>query len=177
MAGLSKVRMIFVEGETEKSLFENMRRMRVIAVRTIVKRNLWRESIKNYAITIPKGNDIFIVFDSDEVEQSARFIENIKFLKKRGHRVYLLQQKENFEQELAWCCELTVKQFISAFCSKEKSGINDFKRDFIACNNQLLRLLKIGMRETRWFTRDLHTVLAPLASSKSSFSEHFSLPK
>ncbi len=60
---------------------------------------------------------------------------------------------------------------------KKTSGINDFKRDFIACNNQLSKLLKMGMQETKWFTRDLHTVLEPVASFKSSFSKHFRLTR
>ncbi|MEH4236411.1 hypothetical protein POX60_24535 [Escherichia coli] len=177
MAGLSKIRIIFVEGETENSLFQKMIQQRVIDAKSIVKRNFWQESIRNYAITIPKGSDILIVFDSDEVEQSARFIENVKFLKNRGHKVYLLQQKRNFEEELAWCCGIPVKKLIAGFCAKKTSGINDFKRDFIACNNQLSKLLKMGMQETKWFTRDLHAVLEPVASFKSSFSKHFRLTR
>ncbi|OKV52006.1 transposase [Escherichia coli] len=44
-------------------------------------------------------------------------------------------------------------------------------------NNQLSKLLKMGMQETKWFTRDLHTVLEPVASFKSSFSKHFRLTR
>lgn len=39
MAGLSKIRIIFVEGETENSLFQKMKQQRVIDAKSIVKRN------------------------------------------------------------------------------------------------------------------------------------------
>lgn len=177
MASVSKIKIILVEGETEFSLFQKMKQDKVISAKTIVKKNLWQESIKNYAITIPKGSDVLIIFDCDEVEQFSRFIENIKFLKSRGHKIHLLQQTRNFEEELAWCCGKSVKKLVADFCVKKTSGINDFKRDFIACSNPLPKLLKLGMQEVKWFTRELHAVLEPVANMRSCFSKHFTIGK
>ncbi|EED1400161.1 hypothetical protein JHJ27_002899 [Escherichia coli] len=177
MARRATVTIVFVEGETELSLFKKMKRDNIIAVKEVVKKNFWQDRIHKYAIAIPKGSDIFVVFDSDQVEQSARFIENVKFLRSRGHRVYLFQQTSNFEEELSWCCNKSIPRLIYDFCGKKTSGVNDFKRDFIACNNSPDKLIKLGIREHLWFSRALHDVLKPVADMKSNFSRHFRLAK
>ena len=151
MAPSPKIRIILVEGETEHSLFQKMKQAKKISVKSIVKKNLWQENIKNYAITIPRGSELLVVFDTDDVGQFERFIGNVLFLSRRGHNVYLLQQKTNFEEELAWCCGKTITRLISEFCSKKTSGINDFKRDFIACNNPIPKLVKLGLEEPGGF--------------------------
>lgn len=175
MAASSKIKVILVEGDTEVSLFQKMKRGGVIGFKSIVKKNLWQDSIKSYAITIPRGCDLLVVFDTDELGQVERFISNVRFLNSRGHNVYLLQQKNNFEEELAWCCGKSVEKLIANFCVKKTSGVNDFKRDFIACKNPIPKLIKLGMQDVRWFARDLHESLHPLVKMKSSFKKHFSL--
>lgn len=174
MVGIGKVKIMFVEGETEMSFFQKLKRDKRIAIKSIVKKNLWQDNIKNYAITIPKNSELYIVFDSDEVGQAKRFIDNVNFLRRRGHSIFLLQQKNNFEEELAWCCGKTLPKFITAFCVKKTSGVSDFKRDFIACGNPLSKLLDLGLQETILFSRELHEALRPLIKMKSKFSNHFS---
>ncbi|CAD6036766.1 hypothetical protein [Escherichia coli] len=175
MAVRATVTIVFVEGETELSLFKKMKRDKIIAVKDVVKKNFWQDQIHRYAMAIPKGSDIFVVFDSDQVEQSARFIENVKFLRSRGHRIYLFQQTSNFEEELSWCCNKSIPQLIYYFCGRKTSGINDFKRDFIACNDSPGKLIKLGILEHLWFSRGLHDALEPVADMKSNFARHFRL--
>ncbi|MFU0945797.1 hypothetical protein ACM26Q_08720 [Kluyvera ascorbata] len=175
MAAGSKVKIVFVEGETELALFQKLKQSKKINVKSVVKKNLWQECIKNYAITIPKGSELFVIFDSDEVGQNERFINNILFLSRRGHNIYLLQQSSNFEEEIAWCCGKSVKKLVSDFCTKRTSGVNDFKRDFIACANPVARLVKLGLQDSKWFSRDLHESLHPLRGMKSKFDIHFTL--
>ncbi|MBK0098471.1 hypothetical protein IBT49_20995 [Erwinia sp. S63] len=177
MAGQPKVIIVLVEGDTELHLFQKMKLSNLISVKTIIKRNLWQESIKSYAITIPNKSEVLIVFDSDEINQSVRFIENVKYLKSRGHKVHLLQQTKNFEEEIAWCCGKKVPKLISEFCPKKTSGVKDFKRDFIACSNPITKILGLGMQEAKWFSRDLHAALESVVSMKLQFSKHFRLSK
>lgn len=175
MATSSKIKLILVEGDTELSLFQKLKREGRIGFKSVVKKNLWQDGIKSYAITIPRGCDLLVVFDTDELGQVERFISNIQFLNSRGHNVYLLQQTNNFEEELAWCCGKSVAKLVAEFCVKKASGVHDFKRDFIACKNPLPKLIKLGLKDVRWFTRDLHESLQPLVKLKSSFKQHFSL--
>lgn len=175
MAKTTKVRIIFVEGDTELSFFNKMKQEKKISAKVIVKRNLWQDNIKSYAVTIPKSSELFVIFDCDQISQSERFLQNIALLKSRGHTIFLLQQTNNFEEELAYCCSMPLKRFIENFCSRKGSGVNDFKRDFISCSNPLQKLMQIGMQESKWFSRDLHVVLTNLRSQKSHFSKHFTL--
>lgn len=175
MATSSKIKIILAEGDTEVSFFQKMKREGRVGFKSIVKKNLWQDCIKSYAITIPRGCDLLVIFDTDKLGQIERFISNVRFLSSRGHNVYLLQQKNNFEEELAWSCDKSVAKLIAEFCAKKTSGVNDFKRDFIACKNPLPKLIRLGMTDTRWFARDLHESLHSLVKMKSSFKKHFSL--
>lgn len=175
MAGASKVRIILAEGETELSLFQKLKQSNKISVKSVVKKNLWQENIKSYAITIPRGSELLIIFDCDDTGQTERFIQNVRFLNSRGHKIYLLQQTTNFEEELAWCCGKSVRGLIDGFCVRRTSGINDFKRDFIACSNPVPKLIKLGMQDKKWFSRELHESLSSINKMKSSFVKHFSV--
>lgn len=175
MALKSRVKILFVEGETESSLFKKMKQANLICVKQIVKKNLWAEDIRSYALNIPKNSDVLVVFDSDEVTQIDRFVRNVNFLNKRGHVVHLLQQTTNFEEELSWCCNQSMRCLISCFCPGKTSGINDFKRDFISCTKPLDKLITLGLKPERWFSRELHGSLVALQHLKSSFMKHFSL--
>ncbi|EDW4372103.1 hypothetical protein AAA67_002908 [Salmonella enterica subsp. diarizonae] len=164
---------IFVEGETELSLFKKMKRDGDIQVKKIVKKNLWNNLINSYTVNIPQNSILIIIFDTDNLTQKKRFIENIHFLLKRKHKVILLQQTPNFEEEIAYCCNLTSSKFISIFCKNKTARVADFKRNFISCSNPMDKLVSMGMDHQKWFKRDLHEVLDHLKAYKSDFVSCF----
>lgn len=173
MSKVLNTRIIFVEGETEMSLFNYLKKNSTIQAKKIVKKNLWSECIKKYSINIPKNSDIIVVFDSDITNQAERFIQNIKYLMSRKHNIFLFQQTQNFEEEIAHCCSLTTKKLFSSFCKNKTAGANDFKRDFIACNNQVEKITSLGWNKQKWFVRDLDESLQILNAYKSSYMHYF----
>ncbi|HBU6168910.1 TPA: hypothetical protein SCR74_003405 [Citrobacter freundii] len=173
MSKIPNTRIIFVEGDTEVSLFNNLKKNGTIQAKKIVKKNLWNECIKKYSVVIPKNCDIIVVFDIDVITQVDRFIQNIKFLKSRKHTIILMQQTNNFEEEIAHCCSLTPKKLFAKFCKTKSPNADDFKRDFIACTNQLDKLTTIGWDKDKWFVRILHPCINSLHPYQSTYNNYF----
>lgn len=173
MAKIQNTRIIFVEGDTEVSLFNNLKKSGSISAKKIAKKNLWDECIKKYAINIPKNCDIIIVFDTDTTLQSARFIQNVEYLLSRKHKIILMQQTLNFEDEIAHCCNMTTRRLFTSFCKIKTPSASDFKRDFIACNNPVEKLTAIGWDKKKWFVRKLHASLQNLIAHKSNYVTYF----
>ncbi|EAQ6132130.1 hypothetical protein AXA88_26345 [Salmonella enterica] len=174
MRGGNVAKIIFVEGETEFHLFRHLKNSGRIIAKKIVKKNFWNEDINNYAVSIPKNSLLIVVFDTDKLTQKNRFLKNICFLIKRQHTVALFQQTRNFEEEVAYCCHITTSQLISEFCKNKTSGFSDFKRDFIACSNPIIKLEAMGMKYDRWFTRELNEELRKLKGLKELRSDFMS---
>lgn len=173
MKGIDKSRIIFVEGETECSLFQKLKARGTLHAKKVVKKNFWCDDIKKYSISIPNKSDLIVVFDTDAKHAPDRFIANINYLTSRKHSVFLLQQTSNFEEELAYACSISAKKLIQHFCKSKTSGVNDFKRDFISCNNQVDKLVALGMNKNLWFSRELHRSINCLNKYKSTFSHYF----
>lgn len=173
MAKITNTRIIFVEGDTEVSLFNNLKKGGAIQAKKIAKKNLWDECIKKYSVNIPKNCDIIVVFDTDVTVQSNRFIQNIQYLISRKHKIILMQQTDNFEEEIAHCCNLTTKRLFNIFCKTKSPGAGDFKRDFIACTNQIEKLTSIGWDKRKWFVRNLHNSLSTLHVYQSNYVTYF----
>ncbi|MFK3711817.1 hypothetical protein [Leclercia adecarboxylata] len=164
---------IFVEGETEKWLFYNLKQIGKIQAKKIVIKNFWCDDLKKYAINIPKNSIIYVIFDTDVIRTPNKFIDNVKYLMSRKHTVFLCQQTKNFEEELAFCCSISPKKLFNLFCKNKSSGSGDFKRDFISCSNPVSRLSALGINKEKLFSRDLHPSLAQLIENKCIFAEHF----
>lgn len=173
MAKVPNTRIIFVEGDTEVSLFNILKKSGTIQFKKIAKKNLWCDCVKSYAVNIPKQSDIIVVFDTDITVQSPRFIENVKFLLRRQHKIILMQQTLNFEEEIAHCCNLTIRNLFTHFCKVRSPSADDFKRDFIACSNKLDKLDQLGWDKNKWFVRNLHNSLTLLAKYKSNYTTYF----
>lgn len=173
MIKLANARIIFVEGDTEVSLFQSLKQKNIIQAKKIVKKNLWCEDIKKYSVNIPNKSDLVVIFDTDQVDKADRFIKNINYLLGRKHSVFLFQQTLNFEDELSHCCAITKRKLFSEFCKNRTAGVSDFKRDFIACNNPVDKLKALGINSDRWFVRDLHASLTCLNKYHSNFLNFF----
>lgn len=173
MAKMPNTRIILVEGDTEISIFNNLKRLGEIQAKKVVKKNLWCECIKSYSINIPKSCDVIIVFDTDVINQADRFIKNINYLLSRKHNVILMQQTSNFEDEIAYCCSLSIRNLFSKFCKTKTPSPDDFKRDFIACTNQIEKLKNIGWDKKKWFIRQLHPSITILTKHQSNYDKYF----
>ncbi|EEV5956314.1 hypothetical protein [Escherichia coli] len=173
MSKNQNAKIIFVEGETEYALFQKMKQKGLIKFKKIVKKNFWVDDIKKYAVNIPKNCDLIVVFDSDVIDRVDRFIQNVNYLASRKHSIFLLQQTRNFEEEIAYCCSVTLNKLIASFCKCKTSGVADFKRDFISSSNPFDKLVALGINQDKWFKRELHHSLLSLSKYKSDFSTYF----
>ena len=55
----------FVEGETEKSLLNDFKKIDKDPIKRIIKINLWNNDVKKILPNLTEINDIVIIFDTD----------------------------------------------------------------------------------------------------------------
>lgn len=171
----SKNIIIFVEGETERHLLNNMKIEGMARYSKILKVNFWQDDIVKI---IPFLSDtkaiILIIFDTDciEVKTEKRFKNNLKNLEKRGYRFHLLQQTKNFEDELIYSCCITHGKLISHFCGEYLSK-SEFKSKFLSCGNPVSKLKKINFSGKRLWARNLINELNDFSKYKGSYNKLF----
>lgn len=107
-----KFAIALVEGETEKSLLNDFKNSLKYPIKRIVKVNLWNSDIKKIAPSFTEPSDILVIFDTDILDNLDRFQENLKILTSRKHTIFLFQQKNNFEDEIAHASSLSKKKVI-----------------------------------------------------------------
>ncbi|MGV3749290.1 hypothetical protein ACV8R2_02445 [Citrobacter freundii] len=158
----------FVEGETEKSLLNDFKKMDKDPIKRIIKINLWNTDVKKILPNLTETNNIVIIFDTDLKQGIERFNKNIDAILARKHTVYLLQQTDNFEKELTYSCQCNQKNLFEEFCKKITSADN-FKNSFIKCNTRLEKLKSLGFSKNRIWCRDLIDELKHKKAHKSSY--------
>lgn len=160
----------FVEGETEKSLLNDFKKTDKDPIKRIIKINLWNNDVKKILPNLTEINDIVIIFDTDLKQGIERFNKNIEAILARKHNVFLLQQTNNFEQELIYSCQCNQKNLFDEFCKKIVSADN-FKNSFIKCNTRLEKLKSLGFSKSRLWSRELIKELEFKEKHKASYSE------
>ncbi|WP_318375874.1 hypothetical protein [Enterobacter sp.] len=162
----------FVEGETEKFLLNDFKKRDKDPIKRIIKINLWNTDVKKILPNLTEVNDIVIVFDTDLKQGIERFNKNIDAILARNHNVYLLQQTDNFEQELVYSCQCSKKTLFDEFCKKIVSADN-FKNSFIKCSTRLDKLNSLGFSKGRLWCREIIDELKHQKIRKSSYLNLF----
>ncbi|MBJ9836135.1 hypothetical protein [Citrobacter portucalensis] len=167
-----KYAIVFVEGETEKAMFNDFKTLHGYPIKKIVIANLWHVSINRLLPALTEKSEILIVFDTDRLENIDRFKANLKLLKSKKHSIHLFQQNDNFEKELAHACSITPRRLYSAFCPKIVSSDN-FKNEFIALRNRMARLENLNINKDLLWERDLIIQINEFRQHHSSHRKYF----
>lgn len=158
----------FVEGETEKYLIEDFKKIHKDPIKRIVKINLWNNDVSKILPGLTEVNDIVIIFDTDHLDGIERFNKNIDIILSRKHRVHLFQQTSNFEHELMYSCKCTQKKLLDEFCKKIVS-VDNFKSSFIKCNSRFEKLAAIGFSKEKMWSRGFINELVHREIYKSKY--------
>lgn len=146
----------FVEGECEKKFIEDLLSSRQIKILLKVKKiNLWMEnSIKKHIITIKKDDKIFIIFDTDTVnnQNKSKFIKNLNLLIRNKNKIVLLEQNQNFEDELCYSLNFTRLQLLKEF---KADGVSEFKSRFIALTSTSNKLKCLNINWEKLWNRSV----------------------
>lgn len=142
----------FVEGKCEKNLIERLELIGQIKLWDLVE--LEQHKLLRLIGTLSsnkKSSNIFVVFDTDLIENNQhlckRFSENIKFLKKHGFSVHLLQQQRDFESMLCFELSISMTQLQQHFNARNK---DDFKTNFCQEKNLDSKLQSIKTSFNLW---------------------------
>jgi len=114
-----KVVSYYCEGETEMSLVSSLKGKKNIAPGRVKKFNLWQDQISKIERTFKEGGVLIFIIDTDAMNPSNIFIDNIKKLKKWNFCLRI--QNKNLEYELCFSCG--------------KSGKPALYKDFYDCNS------------------------------------------
>ncbi|MEX6283216.1 hypothetical protein AB6F89_14750 [Providencia hangzhouensis] len=166
----------FVEGETEDILIKDLKRKYNFTVKNIRIINLWNITERKLKVLLttlePKKSNVFIVYDIDRTENIDNFLKNINIITKYSSKTYILQQNNNFEEELAYACNKTKQLIYNCFCAQITSCDN-FKNSFIDCRNRLEKLEGLNFNDNKLWDKD-RNLLACIESQGSSKLKHFS---
>lgn len=166
----------FVEGETEDVLIKDLKKKYNFTVKNIRIINLWNiaeRKIKALLTTLElKKSHVFIIYDTDRTENIANFLKNINIITKYSSKTYILQQNDNFEEELAYACDKSKQLIYSCFCAQITSCDN-FKNSFIDCRNRLEKLEGLDFNDNRLWDKD-RDLLAHIEDQGSSKLKRFS---
>lgn len=169
---LKKFAIILVEGETEKALLNDFKTILKYPIKRIVKVNVWNSDLKKITPSFTEPSDILVVFDTDRIENIKRFTENIKLLQSKKHKVFLLQQIDNFEAEICHASSIKKQKLLKTFCPKIVS-LENFKNEFNAQQNRLKKLDEIGLNKNKLWERELIAQLNIFNERHSSHEKYF----
>lgn len=115
-----------------------------------------------------------IVFDTDVLATNQtillKFIDNIRFLKKQGFNIRLLQQHLNFEDELCLSLGVTKADLFAKFNARNS---REFKQNLIADQNRFKKLNEINPCFNLWSSECIDM----LGEFSSLMHNYDSLPK
>jgi len=169
---LKKYAIALVEGETEKYLLNDFKTQLKYPIKRIIKVNLWNNDIKKIVPSFTEKSDILIIFDTDRIENIQHFKDNLNLLKAKKHTIFLLQQKDNFEEEEAYASSVSIRKLLTHFCSKIVS-LDNFKNEFNAQLNRLQKLEGLGLNKRKLWERNLIDQLNNFNEQHSSHEKYF----
>lgn len=149
---------IFVEGETEEKLLKELK-----VIGRIKKINLWNKDVNKLLRTFKPNTAIFVIYDTDAMQSEAnitRFNANLATLKKNHYLAGILQQTENFEDELVHACRQfkTLKDLFKAF---DAVNADEFKTKFLKANNPIEILEKFGFDKHELWQKQTNPNIQP----------------
>ena len=148
----------FVEGECEDHFIKHAGLMGRIIKLDLSERS--EVQISKLLTNLPRNKkQIFlnIVFDTDVLindrTKLERFITNIRFLKKGGYIVKLLQQHKNFEEELFYSLKVSKQKLFEKFSARND---REFKQNFIADKKPYTKLQEINPDFLFWSSEHIN---------------------
>lgn len=138
------------EGETEKHLLEALKTEGVVLHGKLMKFNLWTTPIKRLARRLNKGDQLVFLVDTDTVDPSQTFIENIKWLKTYSFSLGI--QNKNLEDELCHACHKGSKDRLYRDFYDCMSA-SEFKRKLIKDSKLMTRLSGNAFTRTNLWSR------------------------
>lgn len=148
-------RVYLVEGETEESLLEDLKKSKHMMPGKIHKINCWLSNPLAILRRLPAERvEVVVIFDTDRIATLDNFCEVLRLLDKQYY-LYLAQQTPNLEGELVYSCtKLKCPQdLFKAFnCNNE----DEFKHLFLRTSNRKHNLDKLGFDVKKLWTRPLH---------------------
>ena len=148
-----------IEGQTDAKLVKHLSSTSRIPSGKRKIFNLWEQNVRNLLRTFSrKDNHIYIVFDTDVLENIGRFNKNIKQLSldKSVKTITLLQQTNNLEDELVRCCNCQMRALFDSFAAE---GVSQFKRKFLKVTNLNAKLSDLGFNYENLWSQDLKPII------------------
>lgn len=141
-----------VEGECEDQFIKSSNLIGRVECIDLSKKNV--DQINRWSTKL-SGNKkrlyLNIVFDTDVLLNDrvvlSRFIENIRFLKKKGFNIRLLQQHEDFEDELCYCLGINKQRLFEKFNAR---NTREFKQNFISEKRTFIKLQELNSAFSIW---------------------------
>ena len=143
--GSNLIKIFYVEGENEEHFLRH-----ASSGGRIKRFNFWQQDVKKIIRRLNQNYCVTIIFDTDAIgdNELRRFFSNIQKLDSICHRVTLLQQSKNFEDELIYSCQRKKKDLFDRFNAKSHK---EFKRNFNGTTNVMSVLDQLGFdRELMW---------------------------
>lgn len=145
------INQFWVEGDCEKKLIHSLSLIGKIDILDLSERTTEQlQRMVGKLSSNRKNLKLYIVFDTDilirEKKCLERFTQNINFLIKQKFNVYLLQQHRDFEEELCFCLNMSMKELHHQFQARNQ---REFKSNFIHEKN-LINKLKLGKDSKFW---------------------------
>lgn len=138
---MNKTNIYFHEGETEENLINSLKAKKKLPHGKTKKVNLWNETRVNRIIRqLSRNTVIYIIFDTDTTDNIDRFTDNIKQISKFANKVFLLPQSSNFEDEIAYCCNKTIRVLPKFIFGPKCDSITKFKKKIISEKELLTKL-------------------------------------
>ena len=148
---MSKYFQYFVEGKCEEKLINALKTPPcnyLISGRVDVFNVIQNKLSKQRILSIRPHATIILVYDID-VKDDSKLIENVEVLKKHGfNNIFHIQSVANFEDEILFTCQ--IKNIHQLF---QTQGLDEFKTNFIHCNNILNKLATVNFEINKLWTR------------------------
>lgn len=114
------------------------------------------EQINKWSTKLPANKKklyLNIVFDTDVLLNNKvallRFFDNIRFLKKKGFNIRLLQQNKDFEEELCHCLGVSKQRLFEKFNARNN---REFKQNFISEKKTFIKLEELNSSFRMWMS-------------------------
>ncbi len=149
-----------MEGETEKKLVNTLKIVGKVQIQ-----NLWEIDLTKIIARI-RADIVYIIFDTDRLENINRFRKNLQILKQAKIEFRLIQQTKNMEDEIVKCSDC--KKIEEVF---QTQSVKDFKREWLKCQNLEKKLADINFNSSKLWTGKLIAELSQWQTKQKSFQD------
>ena len=163
--------LFLVEGHTEQALLKELKEHHNLIVKDIRIFNLWNANLKSLLPMIKPNMGVVVIFDTDTLDKIDDFMNNLSLLSRMVKHLFLIQQNENFEDELCFACNCTRTNLFKSFAQKrtDDRSVSEFKKNFLRCPNRIKRLEEIKFSHARIWSKTPQTHLTVATMQRQSY--------